>query len=68
MSVVFSTLSELGVEKEMLIVFNKADLLTEKELENQINDFDLPIPFVIVNTITEDGLNSLKQYIAARKA
>lgn len=67
-NVVFQTLRELNVEKDMLIVFNKADLLTDDELTNQINTFDLPIPFVIVNAVTKDGLDSLKNYIAAQLA
>ena len=68
MNVVFETLHELGVEKDMLIVFNKADLLTEKELEHHIDSFDLPIPFVIVNALSKEGLENLTGYIAARKA
>ncbi|MBP6869518.1 GTPase HflX [Candidatus Babeliales bacterium] len=68
MNVVFSTLRELDVEKEMVIVFNKTDLLTQEELEQRINMFDLPIPFVIVNALTKDGLDNLAHYIAARKA
>lgn len=68
MNVVFQTLHELNVKKEMLIVFNKTDLVTKEELNERINSFDMPIPFVIVNALTKEGLDNLAQYIAARKA
>ena len=67
MNVVFETLRELKVDKEMLIVFNKTDLLTQEELDIRLNSFDLPIPYVTVNTLSKDGLSSLSNYIAARK-
>jgi len=52
----------------MLIVFNKTDLLTQEELDNRLNSFDLPIPYVAVNTLSKDGLSNLSNYLGARKA
>ncbi len=68
MNVVFETLKELKVSKDMVIVFNKTDLLTPEELEIRLQTFDMPIPYVIVNALSKDGLESLTSYIAARKA
>ncbi|MGZ6251201.1 MAG: GTPase HflX [Candidatus Chromulinivorax sp.] len=64
MAVVFQTLHELGVEKDMLIVFNKADLLTKKELQTQLESFDLQMPYVVVNALDKDGLEPLTSYLA----
>ncbi len=68
MNVVFATLKEIKINKDMLIVFNKADLLTPEELEDRINSFDIAIPFVVVNALSKDGLENLTNYIAAYKA
>lgn len=67
MNVVFATLHELKVEKEMLIVFNKSDLLTPKELEDRLDSFDLSIPYVVVNALSKESLDNLANYIAAYK-
>lgn len=68
MNVVFSTLKDLGVQKEMVIVFNKADVLEPEELQARIDTFDLPIPYVVVSALSKEGLESLANYIAARKS
>mgnify|MGYP000547109565 CR=1 FL=1 len=67
MKVVFATLKELKVEKEMLIVFNKADLVESETLQTRLDSFDAPIPYVIVNAMEENGLDNLINYLAARK-
>ena len=67
MNVVFTTLKELKVDKEMLIVFNKTDLLDPQELEIRLNTFDLPLPYVVVNALDKDGLIDLTNYIASKK-
>lgn len=66
-NVVFETLKEINVDKEMLIVFNKADLLTEEVLEAALASFDLAIPYVVVNSLDKESLEPLTAYIAARK-
>jgi GTPase len=68
MKVVFKTLKDIKVEKEMVIVFNKSDLLEEEELQKRLDSFDLPIPYVVVNAMSKEGLEDLAHYIAARKA
>lgn len=65
--VVLSTLKELKVDKEMLFVFNKADLLTPEELQARIDDFDFFGPYVVVNGLSKEGLEPLTNYIASRK-
>ncbi len=68
MNVVFATLKEIDItDKEMLIVFNKSDLLEPQELRARLDSFDLPIPYVVVNALDKDGLLSLTNYLAARK-
>ena len=67
MNVVFETLKELKVNKEMLIVFNKTDLLEPEEIEARLQSFDMPIPFVVVNALSKEGLDNLANYIAARR-
>jgi GTPase len=68
MNVVFATLKELKVKKDMLIVFNKADLVTPEDLEIRLQSFDVPVPYVIVNALSKEGLETLTNYIAAYKA
>ena len=68
MNVVFSTLKELRVQKEMVIVFNKADLLTPEELEIRLQSFDMPIPYVDVSALSKEGLDNIANYVAAYKA
>jgi len=68
MNVVFATLKELGVEKDMIIVFNKSDLLTPEEVQSRLNDFDLPMPYVVVNGLSKEGLENLTNYIDRYKA
>jgi GTP-binding protein HflX len=67
MKVVFMTLQDLKIKKEMLIVFNKTDLLETEELQTRLNSFDLSIPYVVVNSLSKEGLNNLANYIAVRK-
>ena len=67
MNVVFGTLKDLDVKKEMVIVFNKTDLLEPEELQARLDSFDLPIPYVVVNALSKESLDSLAHYIAARK-
>ena len=65
--VVLATLKELKVDKEMLFVFNKADLLTPEELQARIDDFDFFGPYVVVNGLSKEGLEPLTNYIESRK-
>jgi len=66
--VVLTTLKELKVDKEMLFVFNKSDLLTPEELQSRIDNFDFFGPYVVVNSLSKEGLEPLTNYIASRKA
>ena len=65
--VVLATLKELKVNKDMLFVFNKSDLLTPEELAKRIAEFDLFAPYVVVNSLSKEGLEPLTNYIAARR-
>jgi len=66
-NVVLETLKDLKINKEMLFVFNKSDLLSSEELQTRINQFDLPFPYVIVNSLSKEGLEPLTNYIASYK-
>jgi len=66
--VVLSTLKELKINKDMLFVFNKSDLLEAEELQKRIDEFDLFAPFVVVNSLSKEGLEPLTHYIASRQS
>ena len=60
--VVLEVLRELDVDKPMLYVFNKADLVPETQLiENKISKYQ---PNVLVSSITKNGLEPLKTYLS----
>jgi GTP-binding protein HflX len=67
MNVVFATLHELEIQKEMLVVFNKSDLVEPEELQARLASFDMPLPYVVVNGLSKEGLEKLTHFIAARK-
>lgn len=66
--VVLTTLKELKVNKDMLFVFNKSDLLTPEELQKRIDEFDIFAPYVVVNSLSKEGLEPLANYISSRRA
>ena len=66
-NVVLETLEELNVNKEMLFVFNKSDLLEEKELTNRLNKFGLFAPYVVVSSLEKENLQSLCNFIVTHK-
>jgi len=62
--IVLDTLHELGVnQKNMLYVFNKTDLLSEKELEEVMEEAKAYSPHVITHAKSKDGLNELISYL-----
>jgi GTP-binding protein HflX len=61
--VVLDTLEEIGVTKEMLFVFNKADKISEEELQNRLKSFGFFAPFVVASATTKEGLADLTQYL-----
>ena len=60
---VLDTLDELGIKKDHLFVFNKADCLSKGELDEHLAQFRLFGPYVVASTKTEDGLDHLKNYL-----
>ncbi len=64
--VVLNTLKEIGIEKQILFVFNKADKLTKKELQTRLAQFD-KAPYVAISCIKPDGTAPLKKYLASWK-
>jgi len=66
-NVVLATLKDLKVNKPMLFIFNKSDLLEPEILEERINQFDLAFPYVVVNSLSKEGLLDLTNYIASYK-
>ncbi len=64
--VVLNTLKEIGIEKQILFVFNKADKLTKKELQTRLAQFD-KTPYVAISCIKPDGTAPLKKYLASWK-
>lgn len=65
--VVLDTLAEIGVSKEMLFVFNKADKLPEEELQIRLNSFGFFAPFVAVSALEKESAEPLIEYIFAWK-
>lgn len=61
---VLETLEGLGLEKEVLFVFNKSDKLDSETLKQRINEFGFFGQYVVVNTMQKDGLAPLKKYLA----
>lgn len=62
--VVRHILEDLKVEKEMLYVFNKADKLTEHELESLTGALSRYQPHAIVSATSREGLQPLSDYLA----
>jgi len=63
--VVMEVLKEIGVDKPMLYVFNKTDLLTEQELENmKLDQFE---PHVLISARSKDGVAPLVDYLRVWK-
>jgi GTP-binding protein HflX len=65
---VLETLEELKIKKEILFVFNKADKISSELLEEQLAQFKLFGAYVVTSAKTEDGLDSLKNYLYRWKA
>ena len=65
--VVLQTLDEIKIDKEMLFVFNKKDLINKKELQARLQSFDLDFPSVAISCNTANGLAPLKKHLAEWK-
>lgn len=63
--VVNHILQDLNIEKEILYVFNKADKLTEHELENQAGALSKYQPHVLVSATSRESLQPLSDYLTA---
>lgn len=61
--VVLQTLDEIGIDKEMLFVFNKIDKIERKELQTRLSNFGFFAPYVAVSTVQPDGLKPLQKYL-----
>lgn len=61
--VVHEVLSELGVSKEMVYIFNKIDRIPESERQEREVAFARYNPRVLTDARTKDGLQSLKDYL-----
>lgn len=66
--VVLTTLKEIGIDKEILFVFNKADKITRTELKERLSKFDLATPYVTISCVKPNGLATLKKYLDKWKA
>lgn len=62
--VTLETLHEIEVEKEMLFVFNKADLLSDEELEKVEEAIAKYQPHVLISAEDEEGIEPLKEFLA----
>lgn len=62
-SVVLATLEEIGVQKDMIFVFNKADRLETEELDGRLASFGLFAPYVVVNSLQKETIQPLADYI-----
>lgn len=61
--VVNEILADLDVNKEMVYVFNKMDkVANQEEIEHLVNKYQ---PHVIISANTVDGLNKLREFLAA---
>ena len=58
---VHQILDDLGVHKDMLYVFNKADLVTD--LESMLPKINLYQPNVVISTKSENGMQELLTYL-----
>lgn len=61
---VLETLEDLGIEKEVLFVFNKSDKLQPEELQKRIEEFGFFGPYVVINTLSKEALSPLKTYLS----
>jgi GTP-binding protein HflX len=61
--VVDEVLKELGVEKEMLYIFNKIDRIPESERADRELSFARFNPRVLTDARTKDGLQQLKDFL-----
>ncbi len=64
---VLETLENLAIEKEVLFVFNKSDKLDPQELQKRVTEFGFFGPYVVINTLSKEGIAPLKQYLATWK-
>lgn len=62
--VVHEVLSSLNIDKQVLYVFNKTDLLDELS-EKELEQFSRYQPFVTVCALTKEGLDPLKQFLVS---
>lgn len=67
--VVLSTLDDLKIDQRMLYVFNKTDLATPEQMQD-VRDFiqefqenDEPLEFVFINTMNQESLFPLKEFL-----
>jgi GTPase len=66
--VVEKILKELNIDNKSIInVFNKSDLLSNKELEEMSKDLFVYQPYIIVHTRTKEGIISLIQFLSNYK-
>lgn len=66
--VTLETLHEIGIEKDMLFVFNKADLLSDEELE-KIDEYIAKYqPHVLISAEDDEGIEPLKEFLIAWNA
>jgi GTP-binding protein HflX len=61
--VVYEVLSELGVSKEMVYIFNKIDRIPESERQEREVAFARYNPRVLTDARNKDGLQPLKDYL-----
>lgn len=61
--VTLETLKEIGIEKNMLYVFNKADRLSAEARADIQNTLERYQPHVIVSAKTADGIEPLKEFL-----
>lgn len=63
--VVREVLTELGVEKPILYVFNKADKLSEEQMQEQLPLLELYTPHVVISAEDRESAQELIEYLEA---
>lgn len=65
--IVQDTLQEINVEKPILYVFNKVDLMNTGMLDLMMHEFDDYLPNVFVNTMSKEGVKPLVNFLSKYK-
>ncbi|MBD3231775.1 GTPase HflX [Candidatus Dependentiae bacterium] len=65
--IVNETLKEIGVKQKTLLVFNKIDKLSRKEIKNLEEEFDSYKPHVKIHTKSKDGIEDLISFFKKYK-